>query len=151
MLPPDFHERKRAAQKKSALTRFLNRLREGGVEPDSFPHHPLPESEEQPLHDAVAPWLHIQNREVEKVSGWDAVSHRVAAWAVGEPEIAVFFNDGDPTGWLVVPGGIVSTHVDVFWKAAARHFLFLVTPDAQAGVMYFEDEHENVFGIWGDA
>jgi hypothetical protein len=152
MLPPDFEERKRAALHQSGLIRFFHRLREHGLDPDSLLSRPAPVEDQESLGNALRSLLGIDSRAGERVAGWKEAAPRVMDWLQGRAEVAVFYNDGGQEGWLVVPAAIAAAHIDAFHAAAGPGgALFLVTPGGSGGMMYFEDEHENLFAVWGDA
>src|SRR5438445_3090630 len=106
MLPKDFYEKKLAAQHKSARMRVINRLREHGINPDSFPHRFLSAEEEAAFLATMQPWLSYDSPSVQRVHSWETVARRVSAWAVSCPEVTIWY-DADPgNGGLVLPGTV---------------------------------------------
>jgi hypothetical protein len=152
MLPPDFEERKRAAQRKSAQTRVLTRLRDNGVDPDTFPHRFLSQEEEATFLTAVRPWMMIDCPLMEKVPEWASVIDRIAAWAASRSEVAIWYEADPGNGGLVISGSVLAGNVDrVIAAVKQRGNVMLATPDGRSGCVYFEEEHENHFGVWNES
>jgi len=152
MLSPDFEERKRAAQRRSERFRILNRLRERGVDPDTFPHRFFTPEEEATFLATEMPGMRRDCRRVEVVVGWAAVVGRIAEWAESRPEVAIWYDAQPGNGGLVLPGKLLARELDAVISALhQRGNVMLATPDCRCGCVYFEEEYENHFAIWGDA
>lgn len=148
-LPPDFEARKQAARLRSARNMVLKRLREHGIDPYSFAHRFLSADEEARFLDAVGPTHRIDCTFVEKVPDWAAVTERIAGWARGRSEVAIWY-DADPgNGGIVLPGVVLAEHLDAIVSAVKQHGnVMLATPDGRAGCVYFEEEYDNDFAAW---
>lgn len=141
MLPPDFYERKRAAQDKSARMRALNKLRDSGIEPDTFPHRFLTRAESDSLWDAPP----VDSIE-EVVGGWQTVSGEIAIWARSQPRVAVFLCEAST--YLVLPGSVLADMIQAFHNSAMHGWFYISTPDGSSGRLYYEGEHENSIRRW---
>jgi hypothetical protein len=152
MLPPDFDERKLAAQRKSERFRILSRLRECGVDPDSFPHRFFSPEEEETFLATEQPGMRRDCTRVETVADWAEVIERITAWAESRPEVAIWYDARPGNGGLVLPGKLLARELDAVVAAVhQRGNAMLATPDCRAGCVYFEDEYENHFAAWGQS
>jgi len=152
MLPPDFYERKRAVYQRLERTRLLHSLREHRVDPDTFPHRFLSPEEETIFLATVNPLHRWDCPLMEKVPTWESITGRIRAWAACLSEVAIWYDAGPGNGGLVLPGNLVAESLDSLISAVKQQGnVMLATPDGQTGCVYSEQEHENLFGMWGRA
>ncbi|MBA4189927.1 MAG: hypothetical protein C0467_18235 [Planctomycetaceae bacterium] len=142
MLPPDFEERKRAAQKKSAYMRAIKRLCANGIDPDQFPYRFLTAVETEILW--KAPPADVRE---ELVTSWETVVDEIAVWARGFSEVAVYLYDAG--SYFVVPGLVVAASIDAFRQSAMNGCdFYITTPDGRSGRLYDKGENRNSIRRW---
>lgn len=148
-LPSDFESRKQAARRRSAEQMVLNRLREHGIDPSSFPYRFLSVEEEDLFLDAIRPATRIDAPVLVEVADWTAASDRVTEWASSRPEVAIWYDTGTGNGGLVLPGDVVAANPGAVIQAVdQRGNVMMTTPDGRGGCVYFEEEYKNVFAAW---
>jgi hypothetical protein len=148
-LPPDFEARKQAARRRSAEQMVLNRLREHGIDPSSFPYRFLSVEEEDLFWDAIRPTTRITAPLLAEVADWTAASGRVTEWASSRPEVAIWYDTDTGNGGLVLPGRVVAANPGAVVRAVGQTGnVMMATPDGRGGCVYFEEEYKNVFAAW---